>query len=254
MSLNWSKIYNNPSFFRNTESKKILKKYLTQKISKDQLSFKLFSIMNPVANKSSLRNSYKNYLKFIEKKIFTKQSISLMDYASGNGFTLLYFQKKYKLKNIFSKDVNKHFINLQKNFLKNCKFEILNPKYFKIREKTNSIDWIICNALFHCLPNKKYAKNLLLEMIRVCKKGVFISDIFNIKYKSNFIKNQMQRQKLTQVEYIKKYKTTPHLYFAKKDFSFLKKNKVNFKFFKMPKNFYDSQFGRFSILIKKNEK
>ena len=254
MSLYWAKIYNKANFFRNTESKKILKKYLIKKISEEQLSFKLFSIMNPIPNKSSLKKSYQNYLKFIERKIFTKQSISLMDYASGNGFTLLYFQKKYKLKNIFSKDVNRHFINLQKKFLNNCEFEILNPQKYKIKEKTNSIDWIICNALFHCLPNKKYAKNLLLEMVRVCKKGVFVSDIFNIKCKSNFIKNQMQRQNLTKEEYIKKYKMTPHLYFAKKDFNFLKKIKVNFKFYKMPKSFYDSQFGRFSILIKKNAK
>ena len=39
-------------------------------------------------------------------------------------------------------------------------------------------------------------------MVRIAKKGVLISDIFNEVYKNKFISDQMKRQKLSKKEYI----------------------------------------------------
>tara|TARA_X000000950_G_scaffold285220_1_gene390539 strand:- start:757 stop:1512 length:756 start_codon:yes stop_codon:yes gene_type:complete len=250
MSKEWSKIYNNKKFFRNVDSFKILNKAQNQKWTYQKIAFELFKIMNPVSNKVNLKKSFKIYINFLTKNIKTKKNFSILDYGSGNGFTIFYLYKKKIFNKIFSKDVNQHFINLQKRLIKPLNYEVLIPGKNTIKEKTKSIDWVISNAVLHCLPNKKNAKNLILEMIRIAKKGVLISDIFNTKYKEKFINHQMKRQKLTKKEYLKKYKKTPHLYFNKNFFSFLRKKNIKFKYLKMPKSFYDSQFGRYAILIK----
>ena len=250
MSKEWSKIYNNKKFFRNVDSLKILIKAKSQKWTYQKIAFELFKIMNPVSNKVSLKISFNDYLNFLIRNIKPKKNFSILDYGSGNGFTIFYLYKKKKFSKIYSKDVNKHFISLQKKLIKPLNFEILTPGKNKIKEKTKSIDWVISNAVLHCLPSKKNAKNLILEMIRIAKKGVLISDVFNAKYKEKFINHQINRQKLTKKEYLKKYKKTPHLYFNKDFFSFLKKKNIKFKYLKMPESFYDSQFGRYAILIK----
>jgi len=251
MSKTWSKIYNNKSFFRNTYSHKII--LLSKKLNwtNHKLSFELFKIMNPISNNAPLKKSFKDYLNYIKMNIKINKKSTILDYGSGNGFYLNYLSKSEKIKKLYSKDVNYYFIKLQKKIIKNCKFEIINPTKSKINEKNNSIDWIICNAVLHCLPNKNYTKKLILEMIRVAKKGIFISDIFNFKFKKKFTYAQMKRQNLNLSEYKKKYKKTPHLYFKKKDFDYLKKFGFKIKFLNMPKTFYDSQFGRFSLKILK---
>ena len=250
MSKEWSKIYNNKKFFRNVDSFKVLKKAESQKWTYKKIAFELFKIMNPVSNNVNLNTSFKDYINFLIRHIKTKKNFSILDYGSGNGFTIFYLYKKKIFNKIYSKDVNQHFINLQKKIIKPLNYEILTPGKNIIKEKTKSIDWVISNAVLHCLPSKKNAKNLILEMVRIAKKGVLISDIFNAQYKEKFIDHQMKRQKLTKKEYLKKYKNTPHLYFNKDFFLFLKKKNIKFKYLNMPKSFYDSQFGRYAILIK----
>lgn len=72
MSKSWSKIYNNKSFFRNVDSFKILKTSKIKDWSYYKLSFELFKIMNPIANKVSLRKSFSDYMNFILKNINEK--------------------------------------------------------------------------------------------------------------------------------------------------------------------------------------
>ena len=237
MSKAWSKIYNNKKFFRNVDSLKILNKAKNEKWSYQKLAFELFKIMNPISNKVNLRTSFKDYMSLLIRNINTKKNFSILDYGSGNGFTIFYLYKKKMFNKIYSKDVNQHFINLQKKLIKPLNYEILTPGKNKIKEKTKSIDWVISNAVLHCLPSKKNARNLILEMVRIAKKGVLISDIFNEKYKEKFINHQMNRQKLTKKEYLKKYKNTPHLYFNKDFFLFLKKRILNLNILKCPIHF-----------------
>ena len=94
MSKNWSKIYNNKNFFRNTESLKVLKNSKIKRWSYGKLSFELFKIMNPIPNKASLKKSFTDYINFIQKNINEKKNFSILDYGSGNGFTLFYLHKK----------------------------------------------------------------------------------------------------------------------------------------------------------------
>ena len=88
----------------------------------------------------------------------------------------------------------------------------------------------------------KNKKNQAIWNIRVSKN---ISSNFQ-KAGSSIIIDKRQIPKII----LAKYKKTPHLYFKKSFFKFLKKNNLNYKILKMPKSFYDSQFGRFAVLIK----
>jgi hypothetical protein len=253
MSNQWSKIYNQKNFHRNLNSLKAVILAKKKSLSYKKLSFELFKIMNPQSNSSSLYKSFLDFMNFIKINTKIKASDILFDYGSGNGATLLYLVKKYKIKNYKSFDVNRYFVKVQK--------KILNPKNIKriqpgnnINLKTNSVDWTISNAVLHCLDNKEQVKKLINQFINISKKGLFISDIFNPNYKDKFINYQRNRQNLSIKEYKKKYKKTPHLYFNKIFWNFLKKNNKikKIKFINMPKSFYDSQFGRYAILIKLN--
>ena len=69
MSKSWSKIYNNKNFFRNIDSFQALKNSKIKNWSYRKLSFELFKIMNPLANKVSLKKSFSDYLNFIFNNI-----------------------------------------------------------------------------------------------------------------------------------------------------------------------------------------
>lgn len=253
MSHQWSKVYNQKNFHRNIDSSKVIILGKKKSLNYKKISYKLFKVMNPQSNSSSLYRSFLDFMKFIEKNIEIKSKDILFDYGSGNGATLLYLVKKYKIKNYISVDVNKYFVKLQKKILIAKNIKKIEPGK-TINLKPNSIDWTISNAVLHCLDNKEQVKKLINQFINISKKGLFISDIFNPKYKIKFINYQRNRQNLSLKAYKKKYKDTPHLYFNKKFWNFLKKNKKikKYNFVNMPKSFYDSQFGRYAVLIKLN--
>ena len=94
MSKEWSKIYNNKKFFRNVDSLKILNKAESQKWTYQKTAFELFKIMNPVSNKVNLKTSFKDYNNFLIRHIKKKKNFSILDYGSGNGFTIFYLYKK----------------------------------------------------------------------------------------------------------------------------------------------------------------
>ena len=159
MSKEWSKIYNNKKFFRNVDSFKILNKAQNQKWTYQKIAFELFKIMNPVSNKVNLKKSFKIYINFLTKNIKTKKNFSILDYGSGNGFTIFYLYKKKIFNKIFSKDVNQHFINLQKRLIKPLNYEVLIPGKNTIKEKTKSIDWVISHGyeyLYTCVYVYRY--------------------------------------------------------------------------------------------------
>ena len=53
--------------------------------------------MNPQSNSSSLYKSFLDFMNFIKINTKIKASDILFDYGSGNGATLLYLVKKYKI-------------------------------------------------------------------------------------------------------------------------------------------------------------
>ena len=66
---------------------------------------------------------------------------------------------------IYSKDVNRHFINLQKKIIKPLNYEALKPGGNTIKEKTKSIDW--SSLMLYCIVCQvKKMQKLILEMVR----------------------------------------------------------------------------------------
>ena len=109
----------------------------------------------------------------------------------------------------------------------------------------------MCNSVIQYFENKISFRKQLNDIIRVTKYTIIITDIKNSRYRDKFINKQILRQQISKKEYLKKYKNFKTLDYLKKDFYFLKKiNKVrSFTFKKMPKNFFDSALGRFSLII-----
>ena len=107
MSKEWSKIYNNKKFFRNVDSLKILDKAGSEKWTYQKIAFELFKIMNPVSNEVNLKTSFQDYINFLIRHTKTKKNFSVLDYGSGNGFTIFYlYKKKYLIRFILKMLIN----------------------------------------------------------------------------------------------------------------------------------------------------
>ena len=173
----WYKLFNNKTFKYNVKSKKtLLRPYKLAKV--------IFSNLT--------KKKFKKITNFFEKKINLKKSDKLLDFGSGNGAFLLFFQNK--VKKLYSIETSKPLINFQKKYLNNTKF------------KNDEVDITIANSVFQYFLSEKYCRDVLSEMIRVTKKTVFIYDIKDKSKQKIFLDNARKKQKLTLEEFNKKYK------------------------------------------------
>lgn len=174
---------------------------------------------------------------FIESNLGIRPGESIAEFGCGNGANLLYFKQKFQ-SDVSGIDISYRLIDFCKRlFPDRDKFFLHDIK--KLESK--SVDYFICNSVFQYLPTCEDAFDIILEMKRVARKSILITDIKNIMFKDKFQDTQMSRQKLTREEFDNKYKTTPHLFFYKKQF-----NETT----DMPTTYPDSEFGSFSTLIK----
>lgn len=237
--IKWSQLFNNKDFKYNVESKKL----------NNITAYKLAKIIYPDLNYLKFRK----ISNFISKNIKNNLNNKFLDFGSGNGAFLLFFQNK--VKQLFSLELSKNFLNFQKKFLYNCKYIISNPYNLNFYKKIpdNYIDTTLSCSVFHYFYTNTYCENILKEMIRTTKKQVFIYDIKNKNKKNALISAIRKRNKLTKKEYLDKYKFTPHRFYTKYFFiNFLKKNypKLKYNIINLPKEATDSKFG-FCLKIEK---
>lgn len=228
---NWHKLFNKKNFGYNTKSKKVsLRPYDLTKVIFINLT----------------RKRFKKITFFFQKKINLKKNENLLDFGSGNGSFLLYFQKKAK--KLYSIEISKPLINFQRKFLKRTKFISANPNdvnFFK-KIKNNEVDITIANSVFQYFKSEKYCKDVLTEMIRVTKKVIFIYDIKDKSKQRLYFDNARKKQNLTLKEFKKKYKLTPLRCYNKlffKEFISSKFPKKKVRFFDLPKAQEDNKFG-----------
>ena len=238
--LSWAKLYNYKNYFRVRELNKVVKK------KQKNLGLDLFSVMSPLSETAS-KQVIESFMRFYKKNLSLTKNSSILDYGSGTGWIIFNLQKNKLCKKFFSKDVSKIFITNQKKIIKNCKFEVVKPNKWKINEKTNSVDWVISNAVFHCFKNREFTKKIIFEMIRISKQGLLITNILDYEKKREFINYKLYNEKITPLEFKKKYKFTPHLFHSKNFFNFLKKNKYKFSIIKMP---WNKQYSKFHFALK----
>jgi phospholipid N-methyltransferase len=236
----WNKIFGVKSLYIKQDPYTLMSYSLFTKVYSDALNYSDFLLIT----------------KFISDKLQIKKNSSILDYGSGNGAILFYFLRKFFLKKNISIEINKSFLNFQKNFIDHTKFlkgNFINPSNFLSKIKTNSVDNIMCNSVFQYFISEEQAISVLLEFIRVAKKKIFIYDIKNKELEEDYQEVVRNRQSLTKMQFKKKYKNTP-IRTYKKSF-FLKNIKLNkmiklIKIYPLPKCALDNKFG-FCIMIEK---
>ena len=230
-NIKWHKLFNKKKFKYVSESKKV-----------HTNPYQLARIISPNLTKKK----FGHLTNFLLKEINVKKNDKFLDFGSGNGAFLIFFRRK--VKKLYSMDISKPLIDLQKKRLDKTKFIITNPfkvNFFK-KLKNDEVDVSISNSVFHYFYSDLYCKKVLSEMIRVTKKTIFIYDIKDKNKKKLFFEEVRKRQNLSLVEFKNKYKDTPQRLYYKSFFSnFLKKKfpKIKFKFLNLPKGATDKEYG-----------
>lgn len=224
MKQNWYNIFNKNNHSWN---KQVKKNYVT-----------LYKVIYPKMTSKNIEN----YMKFLFKK---KNFKSFFDFGSGNGAILLYCKKKLNCKRIYSYDISKNFLNIQKKIF-NKKITFVNPD----KIKSHKFDLTLCNSVFQYFDNKQKAFTTIEKLINLSQQ-VIISDLISTNGYQKFLKDKIIREGISSKEFKKKYKNLNHLTFFKKDFLYLKKKfKVNLFFNSMP-NYHPDSKNRFLVYIKK---
>ena len=246
----WHKIFNKKNFFYVSESNfnKNNKNFI-------DISYLLTKIIHPQLNKKK----YLGIVNFIKKNLKIKKGSSMLDFGSGNGGILYFFQKKFDLNNNYSFEISSPLLKLQKSIIKKTFFfktHQTNTKFLN-SFKNNVVDNSISISVFQYFYNEEYCFKILDFLLRITKKNIMIYDVKNSKTKHLYNKEVRTRQNLTVNEFNKKYKNTPirfydKLYFRKILKKLKKKYDFSFAFKKLPNVATDYKFGYCLIISKKN--
>ena len=217
--MTWNKLFNKPNFSYIVNSKKVLNyknKYHLRN------SIKLLSIIYPGLELPKI----KKILDLFSVKFINSKNKSLLDFGSGNGALLYYLENVFGFKNNLSFEISKPLLNFQKKILKKTNFYSLKGTDIKkIKKlKDNIVDYSVCMSTFQYFPNKKYSLAIIKNMIRVTRKKLFFFDIKDIKSKKKYILKTMKKNKLSKLEFKKRYHKKPFFFFLK---LFLKKYLVS---------------------------
>lgn len=197
----------------------------------------LYKVIYPRMNSANVTN----YMKFLFKNQTFK---TFFDFGSGNGAVLYYVYNNLECKKIYSYDISKNFLKIQKKiFKKNIAILDFNKSNFK-----KKFDLTLCNSVFQYFANKKKVFLTIEKLIKISNK-IIISDIISSKGYKKFLKEKFIRENISSGEFKKKYKNLNHITFTKKDFFYLKdKFKVKILFKPMPLYHPDAK-NRFLVCI-----
>ena len=237
----WKKIFDRKSAYIESNPDNLLSFTLFQKVYSDKIS-------------------YPNFLhitNFIAKKLKIKKNVSILDFGSGNGGLLFYFLNKFNLKKNISIEINNSFIDFQKKFVNETKFIKINfskPNKDLKKLSKNSVHSVMCNSVFQYFQSDEIVILSLLELLRISKKNIFLYDIKDKKTEQQYKEAVRKRQKLSPLEFDKKYRHTPIKTYDKS--FFLKNESINkiaksIKIYENPKSTLDSKFG-YCVLLEKN--
>ena len=246
----WYKIFNNKLFFYKKKSNVIL----YQKYKKYQkLSFSLCSI---IYAKLTFKK-FMNIFKFQSNVLKIKNNSSVLDFGSGNGAFLFYFLNKYKLNKNLSFEISQPLISLQKKFINKTTFHKVHHSKdnFSKKYKKIKVDHSYCNSVFQYFVNEDYALKVIEFLMNITNNSILIYDIKNSDKKNLYTQTVRKRQKLSLIEFKRKYKNTPIRFYKK---TFFKKilNKLNkkysfkYKFKNLPYGATDNKFGYCLIIYK----
>ena len=107
------------------------------------------------------------FLNFLKAK-------TLLDIGAGTGRVSLFFKKRSKIKIIGAEPIKSLREIAYKNGL--SKKDIINGRGEKLKFKNNSFDLVCCFGVLH---HSDCPEKIIKEMLRLSKKGIFISDTNN---------------------------------------------------------------------------
>lgn len=191
--------------------------------------------------------SWKNFVNYFIYKNKINKSHTILEIGCGAGAFLLPFYKKnikcYGIDNIIN------FIKICKNFMPEAKFYNAEANNLKIIEKIK-FDFIFCHSIFQYFPSKKYAYQVLKEVLRFKTKEnkIYILDIPDNKKKKNYI-SQLKKQ-IGKRKYKEKYSKNMHQFYNYEYFAKIVKMN-NYKIKKLTKNLLNKKTSRyrFNLII-----
>ena len=244
----WYKIFNNKSFFYRKKSNIVLcQKYKNYQ----KLSFFLCTIIYP---KLTFKK-FMDIIKFQSNSLKMRKNSSVLDFGSGNGAFLFYFLNKYKLNKNFSFEISRPLISLQKKFINKTTFHKVHHSKDNFSNKFKKIK--VDHSFFQYFVKEDYAEKVIKFLMNITNKSILIYDIKNNDKKNLYIQTVRKRQKLSFIEFKRKYKNTPVRFYKKIFFKKIlnklnKKHSFKYKFMNLPTGATDNKFG-YCLLIYKTD-
>ena len=185
------------------------------------------------------------YVNKISKKAGIKEPDSVFDVGCGSGaFLYPLYLKNHKVGGI---DYSSVLIDLANAIMKKGTFEQDEAIHIDVNKK---FDVVLSSGVFLYFKDKKYAKDVLLKMIKKATKTVAIFDVNDATKESNY--HEIRMKTMTKQQYEKKYKGLDHL-FLKKDFFRQIAEEQGLKVEIWDQNFdsYKNAQFRFNVVMKK---
>jgi ubiquinone/menaquinone biosynthesis C-methylase UbiE len=228
--MSWNEVINRKNFIWSEKTSSVLKN------RKQNFSFQLHQSIFDINEES-----HQKYMEYIDKNIDLKIIDKMAEFGCGNGSILFYFHEKYKTE-VYGCDISRDLIDSCKKIFKSKNFHCVDNLHFI---EDNSMDICICNSVFQYFIDEKYCLDVINQMRRVSKNGIFVSDIKNIDYFDNFKEKQAKRQNLSIENLNEKYSQTPLKFYDVKFFT----DNFDCVVIDMPNFYPDAEFNSFSIRI-----
>jgi SAM-dependent methyltransferase len=230
--MNWQQVINTPNFVWSAATKNVLP------VMDSDYPFASSLLLHNAIFKLNA-TAYQEFLTYIESQLLPFDSIA--EYGCGNGSLLYYFANEYNAA-VTGCDISADLIDICNNIMPMAVFDVGT----KFTVADNSVDYCLSNSVFQYFESEEYAANVIAEMQRVSRKGIFITDIKSAAHELEFKQLQAARQNLTMSQLDDKYRATPLRFYNKTFFEQFD----NVEFLPMPATYPDSELHSFSVLIR----
>ncbi|OGH84945.1 MAG: hypothetical protein A2493_01860 [Candidatus Magasanikbacteria bacterium RIFOXYC12_FULL_33_11] len=188
-------------------------------------------------------------INLIKQKIYFKNDDNIVEIGCGAGAFLFPFYEENKYK-IIGIDYSVGLLDIAKKIMPKANFVCAQANKLPLERESCNIT--LCNSVFHYFSDLDYAKQTLLEILRVLKKGgeCLILDINDLSKKDYAEKKR--RDELGNEEYEKRYKDLSQIYYDKSWFeNFAIENNLEFEIFDQDIPGYVNAQWRFNFYFKK---
>ena len=173
-------------------------------------------------------NDWKKFVNYFIQENKINKTNKILEIGCGAGaFLLPFYNKKIQCYGI---DNIKNFIKISQKYMPRGKFFVSEANNLKKKIKKIKFNFIFCNSIFQYFPSKKYADQVLKEILdlKTIKNKIYILDIPDHKKKTKYV-NSLIKQ-IGKKKYQEKYSKNMHQFYKYEDFvKFIKKRNLKIK-------------------------